>query len=101
MNQNMQNQMSEFNKLNSNLQKNDQLTSQLKNLLLETQNKLSESQDQAKLASRKINQLMNEIENLKKVNTQKGGKKKQKLPFKLQSVKNELYKKVEKYNIKI
>ena len=45
---------------------------------------------------------MNEVTNLKSLNTQQGGNKiKQKLPFKLQPVKDELYKKVEKYNIKL
>ena len=48
-----------------------------------------------------MNELMNEINNIKQEKSQKGGKKKQQLPFKLQPVREELNKKVEKYNIKI
>lgn len=90
---------SNYNFLN---QQNNEKNNQLKNLLEQTQNKLSKTELEAKQALSKINELMNEVTNLKNFNTQQGGNKiKQKLPFKLQPVKDELYKKVEKYNIKL
>ena len=101
MNKNMQNQMSKFNQLNQNFQKNNQVNNQLQQLLEKTQSKLSKTEIEAKEAISKMNELMNEISDLKQEKSQKGGKKKQQLPFKLQPVRDELYKKVEKYNIKI
>ena len=90
---------SNYNFLN---QQNTEKNNQLKTLLEQTQNKLNKTEEEAKQALSKITELMNEITNLKNLNIQQGGNKiKQKLPFKLQPVKDELYKKVEKYNIKL
>ena len=101
MNKNMQNQMSKFNQLNQNFQKNNQVNNQLQQLLEKTQSKLSKTEIEAKEAISKMNELIVEISDLKQEKSQKGGKKTQQLPFKLQPVRDELYKKVEKYNIKI